>query len=147
MRVYLAAAMTNPTRDLGVVLQLLHRIEELGHEVPTRHVAAPNAPRRDGSPTHAELAARDIAWLHSSDALVAEVTTPSHGVGIEVAFATRAGKPVLLLHRQDVVVSRLLLGLPGGEQATYRDAGEACAAVEKFLARVVPATMSSPTTR
>lgn len=134
MRVYLAAAMTNPARDLPVIGTFLARIEAAGMEVPTRHVADPDGRARDQQLTDAELATRDLTWIAASDALVAEVTTPSHGVGVEVLAATQRGKPVLLLHRQDIAVSRLLLGLPGTQRFPYASVDQACQALDAFLA-------------
>ena len=135
MQVYLAAAMTNPDRDLGTIRRFLAAIEERGHHVPTRHVADPGGKEADRALTDAELAQRDLAWVAASDALVAEVSAPSHGVGIEVAAALAAAPPVLLLRRAGAKVSRLLLGLPGVVAATYADSDEGCAAIGAFLDR------------
>ena len=136
MRIYLAAAMTNPGRDLETIRALLDHIESSGHDVPTRHVAAPDGRQRDSVLTDADLARRDMAWLAGCDALVAEVSTPSHGVGVEVTAGLQRGMPVLLLHRSGVTVSRLLLGMPGSEAAAYASVGEAVAAIDRFLGDV-----------
>ncbi len=136
MRVYFAAAMTNPDRDLAVLGRLVEHVEGTGHEVPTRHVVAPDGKQRDRGLTDVELARRDLAWIASCDALVAEVSTPSHGVGVEVMAALDRRMPVLLLRREDVTVSRLLLGLPGVERAAYRSVADARAAIDSFLAAV-----------
>ena len=135
MRVYLAAAMTNGSRDVGAIGAVLAAIEASGHEVPTRHVADPRGRDVEGPTTDAEIARRDLEWVAGSDALVAEVSAPSHGVGVEVATALRHGLPALLLHRRDAIVSRLLLGLPGVEVAAYGSADEAAGAVRAFLGR------------
>ncbi len=136
MRIYLAAAMTNAARNPGAVGVLLSHLEALGHEVPTSHVAAPDGRSRDAELTNAQLAQRDLSWVASCDAVVAEVSTPSHGVGIEVLAATRGGKPVLLLHSSDAAVSRLLLGLAGVETCPYVSVHDACGVVDAFLARI-----------
>ncbi len=133
MRVYLAAAITNEARELPLLQTLLRHLEERGHEVPTRHIVELDARERDAHLDNAALAARDLAWLAASDALVAEVTTPSHGVGVEVATALARALPVLLLHRQGVRVSRLLLGLPGIRVHAYREVADALAAIDEFL--------------
>jgi 2'-deoxynucleoside 5'-phosphate N-hydrolase len=143
MQVYLAAAMTNPSRDVAVAQALLAHLEAAGHRVPTGHVARWTGRADDAPLGEAQLARRDIAWVLESDALVAEVTTPSHGVGIEVAIASGRAIPVLLLYREGTVVSRLLLGLPGVQVATFRDARDACEALAAFLAQV--ATRGSTT--
>jgi hypothetical protein len=136
MQIYLAAAMTSPDRDLGTIRRLLAAVEERGHHVPSRHVADPGGKQADRAFSDEELARRDLAWVAASDALVAEVSTPSHGVGIEVMAALARAIPVLLLRRAGAPVSRLLLGLPGVVAATYADVDEGCAAVGSFLDRI-----------
>lgn len=136
MRVYLCAAMTSPHRNVADIEALLAAVEAAGHEVPTRHVAAHNARELDRELTDRELADRDLGWLADSDAIIAEVTTPSHGVGVEVAHAVHLGKPVLLLHRHDAVVSRLLTGLPCVHRGTFASPEEAARHVTGFLARI-----------
>ncbi len=141
MRVYLAAAMTNASRDVDAIATLLAAIESCGHEVPTRHVADPLGREVEGLVTDGDIARRDLEWVVGCDALVAEVSAPSHGVGVEVAVALDHGLPVLLVHRRDVQVSRLLLGLEGIETAVYDGTEEAAQAVRAFLARSLgPAT-------
>ena len=136
MRIYLAAAMTHAVRDLEAIRTLLDCLEADGHDVPTRHVADPLGRDVEGELPDAEVARRDLAWVAGCDALVAEVSTPSHGVGVEVAAALAAGRPVLLTYRQGVAVSRLLLGLPRVRAFAYNDTGDVCAAVRRFLAGV-----------
>jgi len=139
MTVYLAAAMTNPSHDLGVIAGLLTCLETEGHAVPTRHVAHQCARERDVCVSDRELAERDLAWLRGSDALVAEVSSPSHGVGIEVASAVQMELPTLILYREGCTVSRLLLGLQRVESACYRDLDGARRAMRAFLTRVAAA--------
>jgi nucleoside 2-deoxyribosyltransferase len=136
MRIYLAAAMTHAGRDLAAIQALLECLESEGHEVPTRHVSDPRGREVEGEISDTELARRDLGWVAGCDALVAEVSTPSHGVGVEVAAALAGGKPVLLAYRRGTVVSRLLLGLPEVEVLTYANTSEACEGVRAFLARV-----------
>lgn len=135
MRVYLACAMTNPERDIASVAELLRALTNAGHEVLTPHVIGEVEHSPDGVLSDAQLAARDLQWLEQADCLIAEVSTPSHGVGIEVATALRLGKPVLAVARRDARVSRLLAGLPGLTLARYSNASEAIEAVYRFLAR------------
>lgn len=44
---------------------------------------------------------RDMAWLLNSDAVVAEVTQPSLGVGYEIGRAIDNNKKILCLFRPD----------------------------------------------
>jgi len=51
-----------------------------------------------------------VQWVKDCDALIAEVSTPSHGVGYEVALALFLGKPVLCCYHQGRRVSKIILG-------------------------------------
>ena len=62
--------------------------------------------------TPEEVYARDVGWIKGCDFLLAEVSTPSHGVGYEIGFALSHGKKVLCLHRQGGKVSKMILGNP-----------------------------------
>jgi hypothetical protein len=136
MQIYLAAAMTHTGRDLGAIRMLLECLEADGHAVPSRHVADPLGRNVESEVADVEVARRDLSWVAGCDALVAEVSTPSHGVGVEVATAVAADKPVLLVYRRSTTVSRLLLGLPGVEVFAYTDAQDVPQAVRRFLITV-----------
>lgn len=136
MRVYLACAMTHPKRDTTVVKAVLRALSEAGHEVLTPHVVGEVEERCGDALSDAELTRRDLGWLEQADCLVAEVSTPSHGVGIEVMVALSAGKPVLAIAHAEARVSRLLSGLPGLTLARYSSHNQAVALVGAFLQRI-----------
>jgi nucleoside 2-deoxyribosyltransferase len=62
--------------------------------------------------TPEDVYSRDIAWIRECDVLIAEVSTPSHGVGYELGFALGIGKPVLALCRKDRKVTKMINGNP-----------------------------------
>ena len=80
---------------------LVAHLEARGHRVLTAHLAHPEAhgPGRGRTRGPQAVFERDTAWLRACDAVVAEVSTPSHGVGFEIAYALERGKPVLCCHR------------------------------------------------
>ena len=53
---------------------------------------------------------RDTAWIRGCELVVAEVTTPSHGVGYEIGYALQLNKPVICLHKTEAPVSKMILG-------------------------------------
>jgi nucleoside 2-deoxyribosyltransferase len=59
-----------------------------------------------------DVYARDTRWITECDMLLAEVSTPSHGVGYEIAYALALGKQVLCLYHQGRKVSKMILGNP-----------------------------------
>jgi nucleoside 2-deoxyribosyltransferase len=69
---------------------------------------------------------RDLGWLKSSDCLVAEVTTPSLGVGYEIGKAAEWGKPVLCLYRpaEGRSLSAMIAGSDGVTLKEYQSTNE-----------------------
>ncbi len=64
-------------------------------------------------PSDEFIFARDLAWLNDADVVVAEVTTPSLGVGYELGY-TSGKKPILALYRprENARVSAMISGCP-----------------------------------
>jgi nucleoside 2-deoxyribosyltransferase len=82
-----------------------------------------------------EVFRRDIDWINGCDALVAEVSTPSHGVGYEIGQALNIGKPVLCCYRKGVKVSKMITGntMSGLELKVYTTRDEVKQIVRKYL--------------
>jgi nucleoside 2-deoxyribosyltransferase len=59
-----------------------------------------------------EVYKHDIACVKDCDLVLAEVSYPSTGLGIEIATALHLGKKVLAVAQQNVKVSRMVTGLP-----------------------------------
>ncbi|MFN7958564.1 MAG: nucleoside 2-deoxyribosyltransferase [Holophagaceae bacterium] len=135
MDLYLSCSLTGGRQDQPLVAALVARMEALGHRVLTAHLAAPDAMASDGGLSPDAVFERDAAWLRAARAVVAEVSTPSHGVGFEIAYALERGKPVLCLAREGVRVSKMLTGIrqPGFAFATYATPEAALARLEAFL--------------
>ena len=54
---------------------------------------------------------QDTGWLSESDLVIAECTTPSLGVGYELAFAEKLGKPVHIFYNSTrTTLSAMLTG-------------------------------------
>jgi nucleoside 2-deoxyribosyltransferase len=83
----------------------------------------------------AEIWKIDTNWIRDCDALIAEVTNPSLGVGYEIAKAEEWGKPVLALFRNDGdrKLSAMIEGSPQTHVVNYSQLGEANDAVAAFL--------------
>jgi len=78
---------------------------------------------------------RDMDWLREADALVAEVSAPSLGVGYEIAKAEEWGKPILLLYREAPgrKPSAMLNGNKNLELFVFTEEEAALNAVDRFL--------------
>lgn len=82
-----------------------------------------------------EIWTKDIAWVKQADAIIAEVTNPSLGVGYEIAKAEEWDKPVLALFRDDGThkLSAMIGGAPGVTNQSYTSLDEAYRAIDEFL--------------
>lgn len=112
MNIYFACSITGGRQDELIYQRLVAALQEYGHHVPTAILASPEVMPLEGSVVPQDVYARDVAWISGCDLLLAEVSTPSHGVGYEIGYALSQGKKVLCLHRQGVNVSKMILGNP-----------------------------------
>jgi nucleoside 2-deoxyribosyltransferase len=129
MRIYLAVPLAY-NRDQSLAGAVAEAMENLGHEITSKWVL-------DRDPSWSlpveQIAKRDFDALMASDAIVAEISTPSHGVGMELEFAVMKGKKVICLKRPDSRVSGLIAGTPSIKVFTYLDRGDAVRQVRGIL--------------
>jgi nucleoside 2-deoxyribosyltransferase len=135
MNIYFSCSLTGGREDESVYQQIVAHLLGNGHSVPTAHLASSEVMSVERVVEAREVFLRDIAWIDACQALVAEVSTPSHGVGYEIAYALEHNKPVLCCYRRGVKVSKMITGnnLPGMRLAQYDDGAEAISAVDAFL--------------
>lgn len=82
-----------------------------------------------------DIHAKDLGWVRQADAVIAEVTNPSLGVGYEIGKAEEWSKPVLALFRNDGTrkLSAMIDGSPDTQTVYYQDIDEAVVAINGFL--------------
>ena len=84
--------------------------------------------------TDGAIWAQDMAWLRESDAVIAECSTPSLGVGYELAMAQTLGKPVhIFFDRRRGYLSAMLTGDPYYRIHPYESEAELFAALDAAL--------------
>ena len=138
MNIYFACSITGG-RELESVYQVIvQTLTEDGHEVPTAHLAESEVAALEAVISPRDVYARDVAWISACDALVAEVSVPSHGVGYEIGFALRLGKPVLALYQDGRKVSKMISGNPDLylQVYAYHNTIEASSRVREFLSQI-----------
>ena len=136
MNIYFACSITGGREFEPVYQAITAALLADGHTVPTAHLAGADVKDLEAVVNPRDVYTRDVNWIRQCDMLVAEVSTPSHGVGYEVAFALGLGKHVLCLYREAVPVSKMITGnsSPNLTVETYRSAAQAVQAVRTFLA-------------
>jgi len=82
-----------------------------------------------------DIWSNDIKWIEQADAIIAEVTNPSLGVGYEIAKAEKTGKPILCLFRPEGErkLSAMIQGSPSATVVEYRQLKTAAHAIQTFL--------------
>ena len=135
MKIYFSCSLTGGRRDEPAYRMIVDQLQAMGHAVLTAHLAHPQVMQEERSVDPAEVYRRDVNWIEECQALVAEVSTPSHGVGYEIALALQRGKPVLCLHREGVPVSKMITGndSAGLEVRAYRQEAAIPAMLQDYL--------------
>jgi nucleoside 2-deoxyribosyltransferase len=135
LRIYFSCSLTGGRQDQPAYAAMVKHLQDCGHNVLTAHLAEAGVMALDGAQDPVTVYERDTAWLRDCEAVIAEVSTPSHGVGFEIAYALDRDKPVLCFARADARVSKMITGnrAPGLQVATYASQEEAARLMETFL--------------
>ncbi len=135
MKIYFAGAISGGRDDAAVYVQIAKLLRSYG-TVLTEHVGDPEL-SSDGEPIDDRtIHDRDLAWLREADCLVAEVTTPSLGVGYEIGKVTEWEKPVLCLFRPSSgrALSGMIAGCNQAQVKNYASLDELTYILTEFFA-------------
>ncbi len=99
MKIYFAGAIRGGRDDANIYKEIIKYLKRKG-KVLTEHVGDQNLDSKgEKEGTDIAIYKRDIKWLQSASAIIAEVTTPSLGVGYELGIAEKLNKPILCLYK------------------------------------------------
>jgi nucleoside 2-deoxyribosyltransferase len=134
MKIYFGFTVAGDRSAIDTARQVVRLLEELGHQVLTRHLVDDNAWEADRQISAQEVYRRDMAWLEQCNLFIAEVSGSSFGLGFETGYLLGAtNKRVILLYRREMEkkVSLLITGNshPNCTLVPYHDVEE----VEKFV--------------
>lgn len=114
MKIYFTAATTNEG-DTKRYKSILSAIKMLGHtSLSGTQIITPALKKKDERLQAQEIFRREKERIEQSDCVVAEVTSPSSGVGGEIVYALVHNKPVLALFYKDAenLLSPMIAGNP-----------------------------------
>ena len=101
MKIYFAGAIRGGRKDAQLYKNIIEYLGEKG-QVLTEHVGSTDLSwKGETSRKDEEIYNRDMEWLKSADMVIAEVTTPSLGVGYELGIAEKLQIPTLCLYRSE----------------------------------------------
>ena len=137
MNIYFACSITGGREFEPVYQAITAALLADGHIIPTAHLADSGVFALEAMVSPGAVYERDIAWIKSCEVLIAEVSTPSHGVGFEVAYALSIGKPVLCLYQAGRPISKMLSGNSHAriQVLAYQNTDNAIAIVRSFLSQ------------
>jgi nucleoside 2-deoxyribosyltransferase len=137
MKIYFAGSIRGGRDDQALYFDIIGRLGLYGR-VLTEHVGGSGLDSHGEEGSDREIHDRDIAWLREADCLVAEVTTPSLGVGYEVGRALEWGKPILCLYRRSSgrALSAMIAGSGGVKLRVYESTADLDEIVREFFGTV-----------
>lgn len=136
LKIYFAGSIRAGREFLENQRQIIDILKEYGF-VLTEHfgIADVESLEYGKGKTDREIWLEDVTWIKESNVIVAEISTPSMGVGYEIGYAVSQGKKVLcLLNSQASTKSSAMLeGSPGVVVKGYSTVQEAETHIKKFL--------------
>lgn len=140
MKIYFAGSIRGGRADWSLYLDIISQLKEYG-DVLTEHIGDSQLDALGESAGDQAIHDRDLSWLREAAYLVAEVTTPSLGVGYEIGKATAWGKPTLCLFRptEGRALSAMIAGCHEVVLREYRSTVELKSIFAEFFAVSRPA--------
>jgi nucleoside 2-deoxyribosyltransferase len=134
MKIYFAASIRGGRDDQGLYLEIVNLLKDYG-EVLTEHIADVKISQMGEMKATEFIYERDMGWLKESDVVVAEVTTPSLGVGYELGIAETLKKKVLCLYREspERSLSAMVRGNGAFEVVNYKELEDLKEIFDKFF--------------
>jgi hypothetical protein len=125
MNIYFAGSIRGGREDKALYLEIIRQLSEYGH-VLTEHIGDAQLSALGEAADDREIHDRDLSWLKESEYVVAEVTTPSLGVGYELGKATEWSKRILCLFRpsDSRALSAMIAGSNRIKVREYQSAAE-----------------------
>jgi nucleoside 2-deoxyribosyltransferase len=137
MKIYFAGSIRGGREDRHWYQQIVTELRQFG-DVLTEHIGdVALGADGDKNMTVGQIYERDMQWLMSADVVVAEVSTPSLGVGYELRVAEERGIPVLCLYNEESgrSLSAMIAGNPYLASQVIRYAGQEPAMLAAYLAK------------
>ena len=111
MKTYITCPVSLSQKRLKLLPEIENVLQEVGYKTFVFKVGGSSK----------EIFARDLKQLESCDLIVAEVSEPSHGVGIELGLSYGLGLRRILLLENDKKLTKLAEGMPKTTIISYKN--------------------------
>ncbi|NUN11907.1 nucleoside 2-deoxyribosyltransferase [Candidatus Micrarchaeota archaeon] len=134
MKIYFAGSIRGGREDAAKYKELIDYLKKYG-EVLSEHFGSEKLTSYGEAYSDEFIHDRDMNWVLSSNAIIAEVTTPSLGVGYELGRALENNKPMLCLYEQKEGkrLSAMISGSKKIKTVNYKNLDEAKQAIDEFF--------------
>lgn len=123
-KIYFAGSIRGGRVDAELYARLIRYMQQ-NAVVLTEHIGSPHLNLLEQGKRDIDIYDQDTAWLRESDVVIAECSCPSLGVGYELAFAEKLGKPCHIFYdRTKTQLSAMLTGNPYFTIHPYEDESE-----------------------
>ena len=134
MKFYFCGSIRGGRDRAALYGRMVERMKARG-PVLTEHVADPALTEHGGDGEDGFIWRRDTAWLRECDAVIAECSVPSLGVGYELAYAEALGKPCFVFYLgEDSRLSAMIAGDPHFDVRRCQTEEQLLAALDEVLA-------------
>jgi hypothetical protein len=117
-------------RSLGRAELMARAIQDAGHQVTSPWVLGPI---EHSSPSVVNVFHRDRNGAEQCDILVADVSEPSIGVGMEIMAAYKMGRRIVLVTKKGKVTSRMLQHMDKKETVEFEEESELYESLRRTL--------------
>lgn len=137
MDIYFAGSIRGSQRpdQAAINESILSAIRGLGHTIISEHGLVTDKLHME-TWSDRQIYSQDREWVMNSQALIAECSGASHGVGYEICLAEVHDIPVLVLHHADTKPSAMITGNSNIRVHSYADTAAIRAIVRDFLFNV-----------
>ena len=134
MKIYFACSIRGGRDDAKAYAELAAHIKLKSNLLTEIFADSKLTPQGMNKPNN-QIWQTDMNWVNEADAIIAEVTNPSLGVGYEIAKAEELDKPILALYQPkgDKRLSAMIEGSPKTNVVYYNNIEEAKVAIASFI--------------
>lgn len=100
MKIYFCGSIRGGYQDANLYQKIISYMKKK-HIVLTEHIGKSNINKIEEHQTDKDIYLQDVNWLKESDIVIAECTTPSLGVGYELAYAEKLNKKVHIFYNKN----------------------------------------------
>lgn len=100
LKIYFAGSVRSGRDDKEIYQKMIKILSDYG-EILTEHIGSANlSSMGEQNKTDEFIYNRDMNWVKSADVIIAEVSTPSLGVGYELGISETMKKDILCVYRE-----------------------------------------------